>query len=278
MSYRTILLSLNEINRTDALLDAAAQLADVHGSHVLGVYVIPAPMVIAGGGPYSGAEVIETFTSYFEEHAKPTRTKFEDVMVRNDIAFEWRVVRSHVSTISQVICDEGRAADLVMVSEIDPNATFGIESGFVEDVVLGSGRPVLVLPRTAGAARLDEIICGYNGSKEAARAIHDALPLLKAAENVRLVWVNPTLDETRGDMAAADMAACLSRHGVHATLDPLPTNMENPFDALSARAKDVGANAIVMGAYGHSRLREFVLGGATRQALATMSLPVVMSH
>ena len=277
MSYRTILLSLNEISRADAILDAAARLASAHGSHVIGLYVIPAPMVIAGG-PYSGAEIIDTFTKHFEEHAKPTRTKFEDVMMRNGIAFDWRVVRSHASTISQMICDESRATDLVIVSEIDRDATFGIELGLIEDVVLGSGRPVLVLPRTGGVVPLNEIICGYNGTKEAARAIHDALPILKAAETVRLVWVNPSLDETRGDLAAADMAACLSRHGVRATVDPMPTNMENPFDALSARARDVGANAIVMGAYGHSRLREFVLGGATRQALSTTSLPLVMSH
>jgi nucleotide-binding universal stress UspA family protein len=279
MSYRTILLSLNEVGRLDALIETTVQLATDNNSYVKGLYVIPAPMVTAFEGANFLPDIFDTCTAFFEERAHSVRKKFEDAMMQNEISFEWRILKPNVPIVAESTCSEGRSADLVIISKIDRSSTFGVELDFVESVVLGSGRPVFVLPREATyGLTTNEIVCGYNGSKEAARAIHDALPILKTAENVRLVWVNPSLDDERGDLAVADMAACLSRHGVRVIVDPMPTNIANPFDALSLRAKDVGARVIVMGAYGHNRLREFVLGGATRRALATMSLPVLMSH
>jgi nucleotide-binding universal stress UspA family protein len=178
------------------------------------------------------------------------------------------------------VCEIGRIADLVIVSETDKEATTGVELNFVANVVLGVGRPVLVFPRKSEAVlKIDQIICGYKGSKEAARAVHDALPILKKAKDVRLIWVDPSKDhEIAGAMPGADLAEALSRHGVKVTAEAMPTSGLDVAKALFTRARDIDAGVIVMGAYGHSRLREYVLGGATRSALSTMSVPLLMSH
>jgi nucleotide-binding universal stress UspA family protein len=280
MTYKTILISLNEIDRLDVLLELTAGLAGEHDSHVLGLYVIPAPAIYPATASYGMPEIFDSFSRYFEEQLGPAREKFESAMKRNGIAGQWLQIRARVPAISDSISEIGRIADLVVLSETDRNADKGVELDLVENVVLSVGRPVLVIPRKGGRElKANQIVCGYNGSKEAARAVHDALPFLKRAEDVRLVWVDPSLErETAGPLPGADMAQSLDRHGVRATAEPMPTNGINPADALLTRARDLGAGLIVMGAYGHSRLREFVLGGATREALSTLSVPLVLSN
>jgi nucleotide-binding universal stress UspA family protein len=166
------------------------------------------------------------------------------------------------------------------MSETDRKAEKGVELDVVENVVLSVGRPVLILPRQGDKPlNLSEVVCGYNGSREATRAVYDALPVLQRAENVQLVWVDPYLDPERaGVIPGADMAECLDRHGVRITAEAMPTNGINPAEALLTRARDLGAGMLVMGAYGHSRLREFVLGGATKEALTHLSVPLLLSH
>jgi nucleotide-binding universal stress UspA family protein len=166
----------------------------------------------------------------------------------------------------------------VVVSEANREGKNGVEVDFVENVILGLGRPVLVVPGRTAALDTAQIVCGYNGSKEAARAIHDALPILRNAKDVRVVWVDPPKDRELAAPPGADMAESLQRHGVKATAQAVESNGANPAEAVMAKAREVGAGLIVMGAYGHSRIREFVLGGATRHALSNLAVPLLMSH
>lgn len=280
MSYKTILVSLNEIGRVEFVLEATARLAIEYSSHVVGLYVIPAPMFYSVASPYLLPELIDTISKSFEEASMSVKQKFETVMKRNGINYEWRLVRARVPIVSEPVCEEGRAADLVVISDIDREASFGVELYFVESVVVGSGGPVLILPRKGeNDFSFNQIVCGYNGSKEAARALRDALPLLKKAQDVRLIWVDPSLDEpAAGAVPGAEMAESLNRHNVKTTVDPMPTGHMNPAEALMLRARDLGAGLIVAGAYGHTRIREFVLGGATRYALSSVEFPLMMSH
>jgi nucleotide-binding universal stress UspA family protein len=280
MSYRTILVSLNEIDRLDKLLETAARLGAADDAHIIGLYVIPGPTFYPAVGPYTAPEVFDGLTRHFEEHSPRVRETFETVMKRNGLASRWLEVKAISPDISETVNDIGRIADLVVVGNADRDIGTGAEAGFAANVVLGVGRPVLVLPRMAtGDLEFSQVICGYNRSKEAARAIHDALPILKKARDVRLVWVDPSKDEeAAGALPGADMAESLARHGVRATAESMPTTGTNPAAALMTRARDLGAGLIVMGAYGHSRLREFVLGGATKHALATTMVPLMMSH
>jgi nucleotide-binding universal stress UspA family protein len=276
MNLKIILASLNGLDRLTRLLESSTRLAVQYDAHVIGLYVIPGPTMYPGTGPYAAPQVFDATSRYFEESLPGVKERFEAAMKRNGLASNWLEVRAVSSAMSGTVSDVGRIADLII---IDAGGS-GVEAGFAADVVLGAGRPVLVLPRDQkGDLDLSQIICGYNGSREAARAIHDALPVLKRASDVRLVWVDPSKDaEAAGPMPAADMAECLARHGIKATAESMPTTGINPAAALMTRARDLNAGLIVMGAYGHSRLREFVLGGATKHALAATTVPLMMSH
>ncbi|HKQ95449.1 MAG TPA: universal stress protein [Aestuariivirgaceae bacterium] len=280
MSYKTLLVSLNEIERLDALLAIAGALARDHEAHILGLYVIPAPAVYPAVGPYVVPEVFDGLTRYFEEQAKGTRERFDAEMRKNGLSAEWLEWKSAAPAIAETVCDAGHSADLLLVSETNRDGKNGVELDFVENLVLGCGRPVIVVPRKAtGGLEARQVVCGYNGSKESARAIHDAIPILRRADDVRLIWVDPAKDGVAADeVPGADMAVALGRHGVRATAEPMPTNGLNPAEALMMRARDLGAGLVVMGAYGHSRIREFVLGGATGYALNCMTVPIFMAH
>jgi nucleotide-binding universal stress UspA family protein len=280
MVYKTVLVSLNEIDRLTGLIEFSAELAAAYSAHIVGLYVIPGPAVYPALGPYAVPELIDVFTKYFAEQSKNVRDKFEHVMSQNGLSFEWLEIRATVPEVSRTVSEVGRIADLVIVSEIDRQADIGVEVEFVANVVMDVGRPVFILPRRArNKFKIDQIVCGYNGSKEAARAIHDALPLLKQAADVRLIWVDPSKSYgAAGTLPGTDMAESLARHDVKVTAESMPTTGLDAAEALLTRARDLDAGMVVMGAYGHSRLREYVLGGATRTALSTMSVPLLMSH
>jgi nucleotide-binding universal stress UspA family protein len=143
-----------------------------------------------------------------------------------------------------------------------------------------SGRPVLIIPRAGSGHELGQnVLVAWNGRREASRAVFDALPILQQAKAVRIVAVNPQSDEEAAqDVAALDIRGSLERHGVRCE----PVQTVGPRGGVGQTmltcAKDYGCDLLVMGCYGHSRLREFVLGGATRHVLSHMTIPVLMSH
>jgi nucleotide-binding universal stress UspA family protein len=279
-AYRTILVSLNEIDRLETVLDGAGAIAAAGKAHLIGLYVIPAPTVYPAVGPYVVPEVFDGLTRYFEEQSKNTRAKFTLALGRHGLQGDWLEVRAQGPTLSETVSEIGRSADLIVLSETNRDGKTGGELDFAENVILGAARPVLILPRAWSPPLRGELIaCGYNGSKEASRALHEAVPLLMGAREVRLIWVDPPEGEPGEPMPRGSlMAASLNRQGVKAKLETLPSNGRNAADVVIARAGELQAGIIVMGAYGHSRIREFVLGGATRHALNHIPIPMLMSH
>jgi nucleotide-binding universal stress UspA family protein len=280
MFYKSIIVSLNELDAISTLLKVGVDLAGRFDAHLTGLYVIPGPAVYPAVGPYGVPEVNDIVTQYFDEGAKDTRQKFESALNSAGISFDWREIRAASPDIASTVSEVGRVADLLILSETDQKAAMGVELEFVTNVIMDSGRPVLILPRQSPSKlKLQQIVCGYNGSKESARAIHDALPFLIPAGDVRLVWVDPSRNsESAGPLPGAEMAEVLDRHGIKVTAEGMPTSGQDVGEALLTRAQDLGADLIVMGAYGHSRLREYVLGGATRSALSNIRIPLLMSH
>lgn len=152
-------------------------------------------------------------------------------------------------------------------------------SDLPEAVALTTGRPVLVLPFIGAKPPGKVVLLCWNASREAARAAADALPFLKAAQKVIVLVVNPTTSaEGHGAEPGADVAAWLARHGVQITVQRDVAPDADVGGVILSRAADQGADLIVMGIYGHSRMREMVLGGASRTLLASMTVPVFMSH
>ena len=188
--------------------------------------------------------------------------------------------RTSTPIIADEVMAKGRCADIMIVSTTNPDEISGVERDFVEQVLMGAGRPVIVLPYSGDAAlSLDEVVVGWDGGREAARSAFDALPLLKAAKKVRIVRIDPQKDpELRASVPGADLAETMARHGVNVEAQGYPTDGLDEGQALMRCAEDCGAGLIVMGAYGHSRLAEFIFGGATRFVLTRMNRPVLLSH
>ena len=194
--------------------------------------------------------------------------------------FRSEVTEVSVLFFSSAVIEHGRQADLIVMSQTDPESEHGSEPDFAERVILGAGRPVLLIPQHGTFDNVAEnVVIGWNATRESARAAFDALPLLGKGATARVVWVDSELHNQKGRvLPGAELATTLARRGIKAISEPSTAPDIDPADALLNRVSDVGADMLVMGAYGHSRIREFVFGGATRKILDQMTVPVLMSH
>jgi nucleotide-binding universal stress UspA family protein len=279
MSYKTILVALNDIEGRDALIAAAARLGSLFEAHVTGIYVVPAVQVYPTGGIDLMPQVFEGTRIYFQSQAEATRKAFEEAMRREGVSFGFVHTDSASTILADDVVEATRSADLVLAMPPADQSSGWIETDFAERVVMGSGRPVLLIPRGFKGLAFGEAIIGWNASREASRAAFDAVPLLKACKAARIVTVDPeTYPAFRGEVPGADLAEALDRHGIKAITEPLRTSGTEAGRALLQHANDIGASLIVLGAYGHSRLRELILGGATREMLTSLDRPVLMVH
>lgn len=280
MGYKTVLVSLNELSRLPQLTAAAVTVGRLSNAHVTGLYVIPAVQVYPSVGFEAAPQVFEGNRSFFRDHTAMVRNDFESALQKEGLNFDLQVIDARTPIIADEVIAQGRSADLVIVSATNPDEVTGVERDFVEQVIMAAGRPVMVLPFAGeGQVSFDDVVLGWDGGREAARAAFDALPLLKAAKKVRVVVADPQRDPAlRGAVPGADLAATLARHGVKAEAEGFPTDGGDAGQALLRCADDHGCGLIVMGAYGHSRLTEFIFGGATRFVLSRLNRPVLMSH
>ncbi len=280
MPIKTVLVTLNQIKRTQTLLDAARKLATDHDAHLLGVYVIPAVRVYPAMSVHVTPEIMDAQRNFYLQEANNAKTAFEHMVSANGLLGEWRQVDSATPNLADAVLEHAFQADMIVCSQANENDLDGVEADFVERLIMESGRPVLVMPFAGAFPDFGKnVMCGWNSTRESARAIFDALPLLERADTTRLVWVDPQSDPDRaGNIPGSEMAATLSRHGVDVIAEAMPTSGIGAGNALLNRAADIGADLLVMGAYGHSRMREFVFGGATRSLLGHMTLPTLLSH
>jgi len=284
MPFKTIMVLLNDSSRTEQLLDAASALARQFDAHLVGLYILPTAKIYADVGLVATPMVFEGYRDLFKSKLAEVRKKFEARAKQDGLKAEWRTVNSIFPEIAESAIAHSRSAELVVTSQIDYGPDGSIEQDFVVRLVMESGRPVLIIPRKGnfaprGEGIAEKAIVGINGTKESTRAMFDALPLLRLVKETRLVWVDPYKEsEAAGLVPGAEEAAVLARHGIKAVAEPMMTDGYNAGEALLMRASDLGADLLVMGAYAHSRMREFVFGGATRHVLEHMTIPVLMSH
>lgn len=279
MTYKTLTVHLDTSARANARLSLALKLARTYGAHLDGLFAVfePSPRefyVMAGTANYYDARrALRT-----EQRAAIERL-FHAELALAQIEGAWLVAESDpVAAVTQ----RGRTADLTIVGQTDldePDAY--VADHFPESIVLGAGGPVLVMPYTGHFESVGErVLIAWNGSREAARAVHDAMPFIARAARVTIAAASSTFASAASQASCTDLAAMLARHGANtvdiARFDRSPS--ESTGDALLGYAADGGFDLLVMGAYGHARLQETVLGGATRSVLHTMTLPVLMSH
>ncbi len=212
------------------------------------------------------------------ETAAEAGAAFEKRVAKAGITAEWRAVEAEPGNL---LAAHGRYADLVVMGQPEPDSGLLMGGDDLPDrVFLDVGRPVLMIPYVAEYPTIGKrIMIAWDGSRTATRAVHDALPLMAGAEMVSVMCINPPSGEFGlGDLPGADIAAHLARHGITAEADHVVSKDVPVAAMLESRAADFGADLLVMGAYGHARVREMVLGGVTRSILESMPVPVLMSH
>jgi nucleotide-binding universal stress UspA family protein len=279
MSYKTIVVQLDTSERAQARLEYALKLARQFDAHVTGVFLAFTPdprsfYVMAGS-----AEYFEAHREFRRQRHDALERIFQAELLRAGISGRWI---DHNEYPSEAIPRYARYADLVIAGQDDPDDPESfIADHFPETTVLSAGRPVLFVPYAGSVPTLGEnVMVAWNGSREATRAVHDALPLLLRAKKTTIVTLNGLKDERRANrIPGADIALVLARHGVRAEVAELDGIGDMPpGDMLRSRASQLNADLVVMGAYGHSRWQELVMGGATRSMLQSMTVPVLMSH
>jgi nucleotide-binding universal stress UspA family protein len=285
MALKDILVHLDASPRGAVRLALAAGLATRHGAHLTALYGIELPSPALFYGDPSGfadvrliEEMMEKMRETARAAARPVEASFTERLRRDGIEGEWRLVEDG---LAETVALHARYADLAIIGQHDPDDTSSTsDTQIAANTLLSSGRPVLVVPYIGSVASLGQtVLIGWKSSREAARALNDALPLLQQARSVTVLAVNPEEGiGGDGDVPAADIALHLARHGVKATAAHTTAKEIDEGNALLNYADDIGADLIVAGGYGHSRAREFFFGGATRTLLTTMTVPVLMSH
>jgi nucleotide-binding universal stress UspA family protein len=279
VGYKTILVHCNDRQRLSRLLDPAVHLSAAFGAHLIGLSVSPPITVIPAGMPGTPDTIV------IDELAKAYRTKnpamkaaFQEAAAAQNLAAEWREEDAGTDTVTRIVTRHARTADLVIASQAVSDSKASRSVDIPDRLALESGRPVLIIPNGGSARPVpNRVVVGWTARREATRAMFDALPLLKRADKVTLLEVDPgPVQETMQYRTAA--SATLARHGVFCEAEAVVSSHGNVGDALLEYCKRTRADLLVMGCYGHSRLREFVLGGASRRLLAGMALPVLMSH
>lgn len=283
MALRDIMLHLDTSERCAERMRLATYLAARDGAHLAGVFVVdvPPPGMTMG---YEMAYAMGGTDSLFEQlrrqaiaAAEPVQQDFEAALRSAGISGEWRMVEG---LAPELLALHARYADLAIIGQPDPGAPYGTTAQDVTvSALLTSGRPVLSVPYAGKFPTLaGHALVAWNASREAARAVNDALPLLRACQKVTVLAINPERGiRGHGDLPAADICLHLARHGINAEAAHSVVPDISEGDALLSYAADISAELIVMGAYGHSRLREWAFGGVTRSLLRAMTVPVFMS-
>jgi nucleotide-binding universal stress UspA family protein len=273
MRYKTIVVHLDDSQRCDERVELAMGLGRADDAHIVGLYAVYEPAF-----PAIDATYVDDVRESFDGRERSRRDSFLASANRWDVSAEWRPVHSGDPAGLAV---QVRHADLLVVGQHDPydNGTL-VPEGFMTDMLFASGCPLLMIPH-AGSFTLPahHVAIAWDASREAARALVDALPLLHGASHVSVIHIDRADRPPTPDAAFAELALHLDDHGIHAHIvcadrDPRMRTGE----VLLSRLADIGADLLVMGAYARSRVREALLGGVTRTIASSMTVPVLMSH
>jgi len=278
MPLKDILVHMDATPQSVPRLEAAIALADAHQAHLTGLYVIHPPHIPGFVRPQIGDEILERQARLLAETAEAVETKFRDRVGTESFPYEWRTVEGDPV---HVLALHARYADLAILGQRNPNGDdISANPDMPDRVVLSVGRPALVVPYAGTFPVVGErVMVAWDASRLATRAVSDAMPVLTQAKHVAVLAINPKGGEDgHGDIPSADICLHLARHGVHVEAQHVYADDVDSGAMLLSRAADEGMDMLVMGAYGHARWREVVLGGVTRHVLKHMTVPVLMSH
>jgi nucleotide-binding universal stress UspA family protein len=274
---KDVVVNLTGGHPQDFAADFAISLAAGFSAHIAGVAFIYEPIIpgdMLGGIP---TDLIEVQREENRKAAEAAVDRFEAAAKAAALSAETRLVDASLAGAADLFGRIARRFDIAVVGQARREQGAS-EELLIEGALFGSGRPIVVVPYTQKEGlKLDRILICWDGSRPAARAIADALPLLGRAKTVDIVVVIGERDKS-GEITGRNMRRHLARHGIETEIKHITASGGVAQNAILAHAAETGATFIVMGGYGHSRLREFILGGVTRGILKSMPVPVLMSH
>jgi len=273
MGFKDILVYVDGSPRSHSTLTLAAELAQRFKAYLIGLHVIGFTLPTYDPATYLDRAPVSRLIGPIREAAhnlaRDSEQRFQAQLQQRGIQGEWHL---NEGMVADDVAREARYVD-----SADP--PLGTRRYVPQEVLLSSGRPVLVVPPDGSAAGVAEnILVGWNGSRESARAANDAMPFLKKAKTVTVLAVNPKRAYEGEAVIIGDIVPHLNRHGVNAVNAHCKRRASGTSGTLLGYAEDCGADLLVIGGYGHSRLRALVLGGVTRSVLGCVTLPVLMSH
>jgi nucleotide-binding universal stress UspA family protein len=273
---KDVVVSLSGRAPRDFAAEYATSIAATFGAHIAGVSFLYEPVIPDGTLGGIPVDLIELQREENSKAANDAISRFDAGVKKAGISAETRILDATFGGAATLFAQIARRFDLAVVGQAQREGGASDEL-IIEGALFESGRPLVVVPYIQKRGMtLDRVLACWDGSRTAARAIGDAMPFLERAKAVDIVIV---AEERKSDeITGANMSEHLARHGVRASVKRIAKGDLAIEDVLLSYAADSGADFMVMGGYGHSRLREFILGGVTRGILASMTLPVLMSH
>ncbi|MGE4373655.1 MAG: universal stress protein [Xanthobacter sp.] len=274
---RDILVNLTEGVEKDAACDFAASMALRFHAHLTGVsvsYEIDVPPFYMGALP---TDFIEAQFRENEEAAKKAAARFRQKIAALNVPHEVQTLTASLGVAAQQFLEMSRLYDLTVVSQPNPDKP-GPEEVIAENVLMESGRAVLVVPyEQTEPFKGERILLAWDGGRAAARALAEAMPLLHQASAIDVLRVGGETEENEAAIEA--LGRHLSRHELKVQMHTIALESgQSVSGVIMEQARMLGSDLVVMGGYGHSRLREMVLGGVTREIFTSMSVPVLMAH
>ena len=281
MSLKSMIVFLDDGESAPLRLNFACRLAKHHGAHLTALALSQQIFPFAAAGIDAGAASIDV--GQMEEARQRAERVADDAkaaMQASGLPADARWCCRELSGIRDVAGIQGRFSELTIVGQPVKGHHMNLREWALEGALFHSGRPLLLVPDAIEAAEnMRHIIVAWDASKEAARALGDAAPFIAGAEKVSIVIVDPKPDQQEfGDEPGADIAPILARHCSNVVVDRIPSSGGTIAEALLERSTDAAGSLIVMGGYGHSRLRETIFGGVTRDMIQQTTLPLLLSH
>jgi nucleotide-binding universal stress UspA family protein len=267
MAYKSILVHLNNEGRVARLMGAAMQLALPANSHITGLFVVPAAPAKSPLLPMISGNAIASAIASYRKAGEGIRTAFDQATNGQPVVAEWRLHQAKRPGYVEAVLDHARSADIVVAAQKESDWDYADMFDVPDWLAMDSGRPVLIVPKAGALDSIGQrVVVAWNNSRESARAVFDALPLLQKAEAVTVLSVEESAKpEVTSEIAGAEIGATLARHGVKVEVQQVKPGARGDAGVeLLAQVAAHRADLLVMGCFGRSRLREFVLGRRAR--------------
>ncbi|GHC26744.1 MULTISPECIES: universal stress protein [Gemmobacter] len=281
MSYKTLTTVVTSAEEAQATIAPVARLADALDAHLdvlaLGVDRTQVGYAYIGGG----SVILQAALDQAEAEARATEAAARAALEEYSADQRWAVESAvaQLGALSDLVSLKARFSDLVVLPPPYGKGKSSEAEAVVEAALFESQAPVLVLPETVREVAMPQrVVIGWNQSREAMVAVRRALPFLKGAQMVNIAIIDPPQHGPERSDPGGALCQMLVRHGVKAEVSVLARTMPRISDVLNRHVRDIDADMLVMGAYGHSRFREAILGGATRNMLEHAEVPVLMAH